>query len=96
MKKNFVFGMVLIRKLNITERNMATVENENTVHQRDNEANRNIIGKIKMGKIVSKATCFAPPIHGTLNLSLIVLNSPDLLCSGTCRPFIKLKLKYIF
>lgn len=92
VKKNFVFGIALIKKLKINDKNIATVVNENTVHHKLIEASRSMIGKIKMGKTVSNAICLAPPIHGIRSLSCIVFKNPVLFFSETDLPLIKLKI----
>lgn len=69
MKKNFVYGIVLIKKFDISIKKNTTVVKENIVHQRLIEAMSSITGSINTGKIASKAICLAPPFQGTLSRS---------------------------
>lgn len=91
-KKNFVLGIVWIRKLNMNVTNIATVVNENIVHHKLIEAVSNIIGRINIGKIASNAICLAPPFQGIRNLSCMVLTNSSLCFCVTLRQVIKLKV----
>lgn len=86
-----MFGIVWTKNLYITIKKIATVVNENIVHHKLIAAMSNIIGMINTGNKASNATCLAPPFHGSLSLSCMVLTSPALVLCDISRQVIILK-----
>lgn len=90
-KKNFVFGNVLIKNLNIIDKNIRTEVNVKTVHSKLSEDSKNMTGNTKIGISESKEICLAPPRHGIRNRSCKVDIRPVLFFGETVSPVITLE-----